>query len=516
MKTVRIRQIPTACSTALLLSYVFFPFPASADEPCVSLGDAMARTVKINRDIAAARAAADVAGYTLAGEEAAFLPRLKAVAAVDREVEDDGATPTSKSTATELDVAVEKPNRLGGVLSVGVSGTSGTFDQAFPFPAETNRSTASLGLTYKHPLLRGGALPTNLAIRKAEIDSELREMEVGIQREQVLLDVLRGYFALYSAQETVRLQESIREKMEQVEAIVREKVKMRRLPVSDLNKVAASLVLQDQRLLGLRRNVDRRRGELFLAIHAEEVAVRSTSHDMPVEDGPIVLTTTPEALLKGRRVPDAEQVRLSALAHDPELARLEATVRVIGQDTLKARDDLRPDLHLSVGGGLAGYSAGDLGDALGDVSSGGYSIGASATLSWPVLNTAARMRLRALMEEQRVLTHRIRKRRGQVTHAVRQLVADLQTARAEIALAQKGVALARQNVDDETSRLVAEKSTVLDILYYQTELTDAELGLLSVKVACAGLEGQMLYYGHGLATLASGRSPVAVGTEEER
>ncbi|MCE5244118.1 MAG: TolC family protein, partial [Desulfobacteraceae bacterium] len=165
-----------------------------------------------------------------------------------------------------------------------------------------------------------------------------------------------------------------------------------------------------------------------------------------------------------------------------------------------ARDAMKPDLSISAELGVSGYSPTDAGRSVKDISGDNYSARVKGTLMLPVKNTAARSRQSEVMNRIRQMEVQIARKEHEVEKTVQTLQADMETMRKRIALNEKVVSITDQNLRNETERLIAEKSTLLDTLQFQTDFSSARLSLVQSKVDYLMLVGTYRYFRREMET----------------
>ena len=350
--------------------------------------------------------------------------------------------------------------------------------------------TTRLYVRHDQPLLRGaGKRLANLDITKAAIRTNTAAKALSAHRNLILLDVFRDYAAWFRVSEQLRSQQAIRAKAEEIYNIVREKTEKRQMPITDLNTMKVTMAGQDVAILNLhtaRRN--RCQALLFTALNEPEEAA--------VPD--YVPATSPKDVMAVFQLPGPTDTLAKAVATDLTLLAQETDVAILEEDCYKAFNDRRPELTLSVQGGVDGYAAGGWSDSTRDLSSRQYDVLLSVALALPITDRAARSKLIELTARKEQLQILIIQRRNEIQHIIAELYRNLEEVQKRRTLNEQIVALSRENLNNEMQRLIAGKSTVLDTVVYQTDLIQAELDLVQTLAEymnlvgdCYALRGEM-------------------------
>ena len=447
---------------------------ATAEAQPLGLSEALSRALQENRTILYQRLGVDIAEKRLEFERSIYDPLLNLAGGSRRS---GWSSPTldnlRREDLADSLVSVSRKTTLGGTASLNYM--TETERLSYEIPRFTvHEYTTSLFLKYEQPILRGfGAVITNVNIDKAGIVRELEEQRLEDTKSLVLFNVFRDYFILFRALEELRLIRAIRRNTQEIHDIVRQKVELRRLPVTDLNRMEAALLAADREILEAENRKSQRQHQLMLSIYNEpKISVITETYP----------TDPPDDVALRLPLPPLVDTLIRKADLDLELTRLRNEARLAGKDLQKAVDDRRPDLTLSVEAGFDGYSFDTWFKSVSDLSAENYRVLLRGTFSFPIRNTAAKSRVGELEYRIQQIQILIRNRLGEIDQIVHDLYRDIETTREKRLVDEGIVSLSRENLANEMEKLVRDKSTVLDTLDYQRTLIAAELDLINTKV----------------------------------
>ncbi|MGQ9654449.1 MAG: TolC family protein [Thermodesulfobacteriota bacterium] len=440
----------------------------------LELSEALSQALQENRTILYHRLGVDIAEKRLDLERSIYDPLLNLAGGSRR----SGWSSSTLDNLRREDLAdtlasVSRKTPIGGVASLNYM--TETERLSYEFPRLTlHEYTTSLFLKYEQPILRGfGTAITNINIDKAGIVRELEEQRLEDIKALVLFNVFRDYFILFRALEELRLVRAIRKNTEEIYDIVKQKVELRRLPITDLNRMKAALLAADREILEAENRKGQRQHQLMLSIYNDPKIGVFTD---------VQPTDSPDEVASRLHPPPLIDTLVRKAHLDFELTRLRNEARLAGKDLQKAMDDQRPELTLSLEAGFDGYSFDTWFKSVSDLSAENYRVLLRGTFSLPVWNTAARSRVGELEYRIQQVQILIRNRLGEIDQVVHDLYRDIETMREKRRVDEGIVSLSRENLNNEMEKLVRDKSTVLDTLDYQRTLIAAEFNLINTKV----------------------------------
>lgn len=480
------------CIVSLLLFWLFLPPSGVYGAPVrLSLSEALKTTLRENKIIQAYSIGKAIAEDRIGAEKGIYDPFISSSTYWSR----DKATILGNNTVGSLDSlivsgGIGQKNSIGGTSSVNMSYEREVTKYQIPFRLEDNLSR--IYFKYDQPILRGfGQAITNLKISRAKIGREFSEQQYEEMKSGAVYAAYKAYLNLYLSLEQERLTREVRQSSEEIYRIVREKYEVRKLTVTDLNKIEATLLQQDNELVRLRNAIAQNRRELLFAIYNDAGGP---------EDAEVDPVTSPDRIAAVASAFQKEETLGLKKKYDFDLISMRNDLSLLEKDLVEARDAMKPDLSISAELGVSGYSPTDAGRSVKDISGDNYSARLKGTLMLPVKNTAARSRQSEVMNRIRQMEVQIARKEHEVEKTVQTLQADMETMRKRIALNEKVVSITDQNLRNETERLIAEKSTLLDTLQFQTDFSSARLSLVQSKVDYLMLVGTYRYFRREMET----------------
>jgi outer membrane protein TolC len=323
---------------------------------------------------------------------------------------------------------------------------------------------ASARLTLKQPLSRGlGADVALAAERKADLVAAETTIKSQLAAEQMIRDLVVAYWELaYSAYEVDVRAESL-ELARKQDQLTRQEVRAGTASQNALDAVGYEIALRDEALLTAKlafenKALDLRR-KAGLEIGRRDIAVRPSepleldSKDWNVDD---VLASSHRA-----------NRQLATIVLDKKLADIEVAL---------AHDQSLPQIDLSVSGALLGTgdtSSGALSAVGGDIGY-GYQVMAGVTMSFELSGSARAAHAAALARRHRLDVDRLALEReldAEVTSSVKVLI----SGRTRVALSDKAIAIALDNLKAERASFLAQRSTNFQVMQRQTQVIDARL-----------------------------------------
>jgi len=293
--------------------------------------------------------------------------------------------------------------------------------------------------------------------------------------------------------EELRIKKEIRENTQAIFDVVKEKVEMRKLPVTDLNKMQTVLFIRDKEILDIENTMQQKKNQLMLSIFSNVDYYKQKDY---------IPSTSIDDIINVFRQPVLPEIMAKAESMDLEIISCENNSQLLSLELLKAKDDLKPELVGSIELGADGYDPDKYLRSTKNISTGNYRVLFSGSLKFPIRNTQALSKVK--IAENKISQVELQKinRLQVVRNSIHELFDDLETVKSKVELSQKITSISRQNLDYEIERLVAEKSTVLNTLDYQTSLINAELDMIAAKLDYIILIGVCHFYQREMEKLA--------------
>jgi len=479
----------TAAGVSLLLLLLVLgsvcPALATPEPVILSLSRALSLTLQQNRLIKYYQLDRDIASEYVNYERAIYMPYLSITGATDRSGWNTATVSNYQLRQTDsYQTEISRLHESGGTsaLGFGVGEDDLTF---FSTRSGYSEYTSEVYLRYDQPLLKDrGADVNNVEINKAEIDVKTATQKYEDMRNTILFNVMRDYFALYRAQQELRIMSEIRSNTLEIRDMIEAKVEMRKLPITDLNKIEATIYIQDEQLVNLENRTMQAQRQLLLSIFSDVMADTISA---------VTLITTPDEIIDDYCCPlmpemmtKAETMDIEMIGYLNEREKLQHELRV-------ARNDALPDLNISTEVGYNGYDYEGYSSAVDDIGD-NYQVAGMLTLGLPLRNTQAESKRAEIEARLQQVDIQVLNRREEIRNSVQQLFSDYDTVQRRTGLAGQVAALAKENLANELERLVGEKSTVLNTLDYQTDLNNAEQALLSAKIDHVIIASTILLY----------------------
>jgi outer membrane protein TolC len=487
------RAEPRGRSQANAASAPSAPSPDDGDGPeakaaaLFKLDDIIEVAVRLSPDIARARSDRDIAQASAgaARREQAWI--LSASASYERDAvgadtPDNRLTPLQVLADDKITASLGLGRKLptGGSVSVELGLTHDRQELNVPgeFLAQAAMQQSECGenvdifcqdqaiarLSLKQPLLRGLGGDVALASeRKADLSAAEATLHAQLAAEDMLREVISSYWELaYAAQEVDIRTESL-ELAKKQDQLTRQEMRAGTAAQNALDAVSYEIATREGALLGAKltfeqKSLDLRR-KAGLEIGRRDIVVRPKdpleldTRDWNVED----------VIAASHRI----NRRLATILLEQKLADVDVDV---------AHDQTLPQIDLSLSGALTG--TGDTGSgAFSGVSGGdgfGYQVTAGLTMSFEISGAAKAGHSAALARRHRLDIERVdleRKIDAEIVSAVKALM----SGRTRVALADKAIGFAEDNVRAERASFLAQRSTNFQVMQRQVQLADARL-----------------------------------------
>lgn len=337
---------------------------------------------------------------------------------------------------------------------------------------DTSARTTDVTLRFAQPLLSGaGAVVEKAQIRAASHRRDAALIRRTAGARTFVASVVAAYWQLALAWRELEVRQGSLEAARKQLAAIERGLKSGALAKSEQTPFEQQIAAQQIDILNAERDIVVRsldlRRTVGLEISASSLAIRTA----PLPAAAPVAIDTGDLLAR-------------ALAASDELGAALAEVRAARAIADASERNQRPRLDLSVEGGIRGTGA-SLGDAYGDLDGDSYTVSANLAFELPIGRTTAR----GIHAANRTSLARARfdvyAQRESIAADVVQLAYDARTSQLTLALAEKEIALAQQNVEAEQRKFELGKSTANEIVRRQTELENARLRHASLAASYA-------------------------------
>jgi outer membrane protein TolC len=320
-----------------------------------------------------------------------------------------------------------------------------------------------VSVTIAQPLLRNaGGFYYYVNERRATLSRDATTLARRLAAINTVQTVVSAYWDLVFAERQVAITRASLE-------LAKERLRITQIG-NEGGKVPRSEIPAVQQIIATREE-DVLNGEL--AVLDRSIALRRAA-GMPIGQGELGLRVGAE-LATGGSVSDLGQLTERAFAASPELAQLGKQDAIAKLDIQVTENGLLPQLDAALTLGPTG-SDGNVGTAARKlVEFDTLFVGGTLTLQ----HSLGQENVRGLAREQRDVRRKLEVTafdiRAQIAQTMARSVAQLEVARRRVALSQRAIDLATENIKIETDRFNLGKATNFDVLNRQEELRQSEL-----------------------------------------
>jgi len=374
--------------------------------------------------------------------------------------------PTGGQLSVEADLAhtnVEYNvyDRLfNGQGSAAQGSPTGTNQNNNPYEFQSQNQT-KLAATLKQPLARGFGPDVALANqKKADLAATEATIKAQLAAEEMVRDLVVAYWELaYSSFEVdVRTQGvDLAKKQDQ---LTHEQIRAGAAPSTALGSTTYEIATREEALLRAQLDLEQKSLEL-----RQKAGLEMGKRDIVVKPG--------EVFDVGQDDFDVEETLARSHQANRQLATVQLERKIADVDLAVAQDQVKPQLDLQLQGAVTGQgdSTGESVGSIGD----SFQVTAGISMSFEVSGAARRNRDAAQSKKHRLDIDRADLERQidvQVVTSVKKVTA----ARTRVALADKAIAVAEDNVRAERANFMAGRSTNFQVMQQQGQLIDARLG----------------------------------------
>jgi outer membrane protein len=377
----------------------------------------------------------------------------------------------TRTTTTSAMLGLSRSLESGGTLRLGGQASRLTADA----PPDSGLLvgtyyTSGLALSFSHPLLRGFGTEVTLAnLRKTRIQQDAAQLARQMRTCNVLRDVIVAYWELAYATQDLAIRRSALDLAEEQLRITKALIAVGRLADADAASVERAIAQRQEELATGEQSL------FFRSLDLQRLLGLSADVNTPI------LAATDAPATGAARVDEAAEIG-RALEANPQLRALKLGLGLSQADLATARSTLRPRLDFAGSIGPVGFKPA-LGEAV-KQATGLSAMAWSAGLAFelPVENRVAAGQMRAAEEELNLARLNAEDFALQLRNLVLRVARSIRTASTRVALGQREVVFAQQNLDAEHARFQAGRATNNDVLLRQQELKDAETRLLRATV----------------------------------
>lgn len=491
---MRTRSPNSLLMLATVVLLVVFPFPGSAvsDPPPareITIRQCVELALRNNIDIAVAAAEKEIGEAGVPIEEAAFLPKFTGDLGASRALDPSGSVLDTSlaldQRAYKFDLGARELLRTGTALSLAFENRRTETNSAVSLLSPEYRT--ALTLSAQQPLLKNsGRRVTEAPLRIARAEAAAKSEEWKAKVMDIVASARAAFLAFFAASRDVEVRRAAVELAD-------------RLAVQTGARVEAGTAAPMDRLPA-EAAVAARKEELIRA----EAAAQSAADDLksllglrtPLEWEERLL---PAPLQEDPSVPGGDETFEEALRRRPEVAAQEERRKQAEIQEAVAGNRTMPSLDLSASAGLSGLAGspnpdplipsspsafqGSYRESLDQMVSGNYYnwfVGLKTELPWRFDREKAEWaRARSALAEQRLLEERLSMR---IRAEVRKGRRDLESALERIAASRASAAAAGKMLEAEEQKLDLGRSTTVEVLRFQQDLSEARLAEVRAQV----------------------------------
>src|SRR3569623_2252107 len=373
--------------------------------------------------------------------------------------------PTGGSLSVEADLAHTNTeynvyDRLftgQGSAATGAPAGTNQNNNPFEFMAQTQTKLAA---TFKQPLARGVGPDVALATqKKADLAATEATVKAQLAAEEMIRDIVNAYWELaYSAYEDDIRAQAI-ELAQKQDQLTHEQIRAGAAQATALGKTTYEIAARQEALLRAQLDLEQKSLDL-----RRKAGLEIGKRDIVVKPG--------EAFEVGNDDFDVDEILARSHQANRQLASVLLEKKIADVDLDVAQDQVKPTLDLQVQGALLG-NGDSTGESLGAVGD-SFQVTAGVSMSFELSGAARRARDAAAAKKHRLDIARADLERQidvQVVTAVKQVTA----ARTRVALQDKAISVAEDNVRIEKTNFVAGKTSNFQVMQQQSQLIDARL-----------------------------------------
>lgn len=325
-----------------------------------------------------------------------------------------------------------------------------------------DQATARLSL--KQPLARG--LGSDVALageRKADLAAAASTVKAQLAAEEMIRDLVSAYWELAYAAYEVDVRAQALDLARKQDQLTRQEMRAGTATQNAIDAVTYEIAVRDEALLTAKLTFEKKslemRRKAGLEIGRRDIVVRpSEPLEVDNEDWSV-----DEVLAKSHKI-------------NRQLATIVLEKKMADVDVAVTHDATLPQIDLSLSGALLGT---------GDTSSGafsgvgggdgfGYQVVAGLSMSFELSGAAKAANAAALAKRHRLDVDRVDLER-QIDAEVVSSVKVLMSGRTRVALTDKAIAIAEENLKAERASFLAQRSTNFQVMQRQTQVIDARI-----------------------------------------
>ncbi len=349
-------------------------------------------------------------------------------------------------------------DRLFGAGSAA-SALAGTNQNGQPYEFLSQNQT-KLAATFKQPISRGFGPAVALANEhKADLASTEATIKAQLAAEEMVRDIVVAYWELAYSSFEVDVRTQAVDLAQKQDQLTHEQIRAGSVASTALGSVTYEIATRQEALL--RSQLDLEQKSLDLR---RKAGLEIGKRDIVLRPG--------EQFAIGDEDFDVDEILERAKQANRQLATVQLEKKIADIDLDVAKDQVKPQLDLQLQGALLGNgdSTGESVNSVGD----SFQVTVGLSMSFELSGAARHNRDAAESKKHRLDIDRAdleRQIEVQVVSSVKQVTA----ARTRVALAEKAIEVAEDNVRAERANFMVGRTTNFQVMQQQTQLIEARL-----------------------------------------
>jgi outer membrane protein TolC len=319
-------------------------------------------------------------------------------------------------------------------------------------------------LQLKQPLARG--LGSDVALageRKADLAAAEATVKAQLAAELMIRDLVSAYWELAYAAYEVDTRAAALDLAKKQDQLTRQEMRAGTASQNALDTVAYEIAIRDEALLTAKLAFEKKSLELRrkagLEIGRRDIVVRPGD---PLEIDNVDWSID-DILAKSHKI-------------NRQIATIVLEKKIADVDVDVAHDATLPQIDLNLSGALVGTGDTSSGafSAVGGAAGFGYQVTAGLSMSFELSGAAKAAHSAAVAKRHRLDVDRVDLER-QIDAEVVSSVKILMSGRTRVALSDKAIAIAEDNLKAERANFLAQRSTNFQVMQRQTQVIDAQL-----------------------------------------
>jgi outer membrane protein TolC len=418
-------------------------------------------------------------------ERAVFDPVFSAGASFGQRHDDSNTGGYETSNSLDAEASIKKSLPTGTTLEVGVTEA---YDYDKISGASDHSDSTDLDITFTQALLSGKGTDVNLArLRQAKLDTIMSEYELQGAAETLVAQTEQAYWDYILAERSIEIYEKSVELANQQVAEVEERIRVGKLPETELVAAQAEIASRREQLIDAKGTFAKRRLTLIRLLNLTD---EDSKWDKNVE-----LTDPPE--LPEVKLDSLDAHLMVALKKRPDLNQARLQINRNDLELVHTKNGLLPKLDLFVQLGGSRYANSFAGDADQDGEEVSYTVGLDFEIPLGKREANAK-HVRAILSKERAAAA-LENMEQLVQVDIRSAYIDVDSTRERVKATKATRELREKTLDTEQEKFRVGRSTAFlvsqarrDMVTSQIKEIEAIIGYRKALLELYRLEGSLL------------------------